>query len=346
MLRLGGKAGPEQYSPNELLDYAVAAEQAGFDIIDVSDHFHPWDDRGQAAFTWTWLGAAAVRTSRIALGTGLTCPILRYHPSVIAQAAATLAVMAPGRAYLSVGTGEALNEYAATGAWPGYRERQQRLEEAIDLIRRLWTGDEITYKGRYYQTRKARLYTRPEQPMPLYVSSLMPGSADFAGKFGDGLLTTGGQEPEHYQQLLAAFEQGARGAGKEPTTMPRLIELNAAYTSDEAGAVTAMLTYWAGTFVPALFDQNIYTPALSAQNGKAVGEDTVKKSMVISENPDDHVSFARRYIDLGFDTLFFHSAGPDQRRFIEQYGREVLPRLRETPAASGNGRSSVATRAG
>src|SRR5579871_4524153 len=197
MARFGWKAGPEQYPPQELLEYAVAAEEAGFESIDISDHFHPWSEEGQACFSWTWLGAAAVRTSRIRLGTGLTCPILRYHPSVIAQAAATLGVMAPGRAFLSVGTGEALNEYSATGFWPGYDVRRAQLAEAITLIRRLWTGEPVTFEGSYFQTKKAKLYTRPEEPVPLFVSSLVPESAAFAGEFGDGLMTTGGKEPQH-----------------------------------------------------------------------------------------------------------------------------------------------------
>jgi coenzyme F420-dependent glucose-6-phosphate dehydrogenase len=140
MLRLGWKAGPEQYPPDELLEYAVAAEAAGFEMLDASDHFHPWAEAGQASFVWTWLGAVAARTSRIVLGPGVTCPILRYHPAIIGQAAATLACLAPGRAYLGVGTGEALNEYAATGWWPTYDERQERLAEAIELMRALWTG--------------------------------------------------------------------------------------------------------------------------------------------------------------------------------------------------------------
>lgn len=338
-VQLGWKAGPEQYPPNELLEYAVAAEAAGFDTLDVSDHFHPWDEAGQACFTWTWLGAAAARTSRITLGTGVTCPILRYHPAVIAQATATLGAMAPDRAYLCVGTGEALNEYAATGVWPGYDEREERLAEAITLIRKLWTGAEVSFKGGYYETRKARLYTRPHQPIPLYVSSLEPGSADFAGQHGDGLITVGGQEPEHYRQLLARFEQGARAAGKDPSQMPRLIEVNVACTDDEQAAIEPMLKYWAGTFVPALFDQKIYTPAMSARNGKVVGHDTVKSSMVISTKPDDHLRFAQQYIDLGFNTLFFHCAGPDQKAFLDLYGREVLPRLRQQTAARGNGRT-------
>ncbi len=336
-IQLGWKAGPEQYPPGELLDYAVAAEQAGFDSIDVSDHFHPWSEAGQACFTWTWLGAAAVRTSRIHLGTGVTCPILRYDPAVVAQMAATLGVMAPDRAFLCVGTGEALNEYAATGVWPGYEERQERLIEAIDLIRRLWSGDEVTHEGIYYETRKARLYTRPERPIPLYVSTLAPESAIFAGHCGDGMITVGGEPPEHYRKILESFERGAKAEGKNPAHMPKLIELGVAYTGDEQAAIATRQKYWAGTYIPALFDQKIYTPAMSAKNGKAVGADTIKQRSCISASPDDHVAYALGYLELGFTTLFFHSAGPDQRAFIEGYGRDVLPRIREEAQRQGLG---------
>ena len=160
MLKLGWKAGPEQYQPTELLDYVVAAENAGFESVDVSDHFHPWSEQGHACFTWTWLGAAAVKTKKIELGPGVTCPILRYHPSIIAQASATVDNFAPGRTYLAVGTGEALNEYASTATWPEYDERQAMMLEAIELIRALWTGDEITYDGVFYSTRKGQaIYT-------------------------------------------------------------------------------------------------------------------------------------------------------------------------------------------
>jgi alkanesulfonate monooxygenase SsuD/methylene tetrahydromethanopterin reductase-like flavin-dependent oxidoreductase (luciferase family) len=147
-LQIGWKAGPEQYPPQELLEYAVAAEVASFASIDASDHFHPWSEDGQASFIWAWLGAAAARTSKIELGTGLTCPILRYHPAVIAQAAATMGALAPGRFFLSVGAGEALNEYAATAQWPGFSERQERLGEAIGLIRALWKGEPVTWDGK------------------------------------------------------------------------------------------------------------------------------------------------------------------------------------------------------
>jgi coenzyme F420-dependent glucose-6-phosphate dehydrogenase len=332
VLQLGWKAGPEQYPPGELLDYAIAAEQAGFDALEVSDHFQPWSEAGQAAFAWTWLGAVAARTTRIRLGTGVTCPILRYDPAVVAQCSATLACMAPNRAYLCVGTGEALNDYAATGLWPSYDERQNRLAEAIDLIRTLWQGDEVSFDGFYYRTRKARLYTRPSSPIPLYVSSLVPGSAEFAGQYGDGVITVGGKSIDVYRQLLEKFEAGARQEGKDPTTMPRLIELNVAFTDDVSGAVDCFQKYWAGSFVPALYDQKIYTTKMSQENGSVVGTDVIKRSACISGNPDEHVRYAQQFIDAGFDNLIFHSAGPDQRMFIESYGRSILPRLRQRPA--------------
>jgi coenzyme F420-dependent glucose-6-phosphate dehydrogenase len=328
-MRLGWKAGPEQYPPNELLDYAVAAEEAGFDSIDVSDHFHPWSESGQACFTWTWLGAVAAKTSKIQLGTGLTCPILRYHPSIVAQAAATLSCLAPERVFLGVGTGEALNEYAAVGAWPSFRERQQRLAEAIALIRALFTGEQVTHEGQYYQTHKARLYTPPASSIPIYVSSLVPASAKFAGDYGDGLLTVGGKGPEIYRRMLELFDEGGGGMlGKKGATRPKMIELNVAYAADRAQAIAAQRQYWAGAFVPALYSEKIYTPKMSEQNGEVVGDDTIARLACISNDPDEQVAFAKKYIDLGFDHLVFHSAGPDQEAFIEGFGREVLPRIR------------------
>jgi coenzyme F420-dependent glucose-6-phosphate dehydrogenase len=333
MLRLGWKAGPEQYPPKELLDYAISADKAGFDLIDASDHFHPWSEAGQAVFIWTWFGAAAVQTQSIHIGPGLTCPILRYHPSVIAQAAATLSCLAPGRTYLAVGTGEALNEYAATGEWPGYEDRQAMLAEAIELIRALWSGQQVSYEGTYYRTRKAKLYTPPASPIPLYVSSLSPGSASFAGKYGDGLLTTGGKKPDIYREMLKNFEFGAREAGKEPSSMPRLIELNVAYTQETEKAIQEQLKYWAGTYIPALYDQKIYSPAKSQENGEIIGADTVMKTGCFSGNAADHIKFAQQYIDLGFDHLIFHAPGPDQRAFIEGYARDVLQPLRSQNAS-------------
>lgn len=330
MVQFGWKAGPEQFAPVELMEYAAAADQAGFDLLDVSDHFNPWSPAGQACFSWTWLGAVAVQTKRIALGTGVTCPTLRYHPSIIAQAAATVSHFAPRRTYLGVGTGEALNEYAATGKWPGYTERQARLAEAIDLIRSLWSGEEVTYQGQYYQTRKAKLFTPPASKIPIYVSSLVPESASFAAKYGDGLISVGGKQPDLYKQLLQNFDKAAREAGKDSSQMPKVIELTVEYTQDIESVLQDQQKYWAGAYVPALFDQKIYTPKMSQENGEVVGPDTLKKIACISSNAQDHVKFVQQYIDMGFNTIIFHSAASNQRAFIDDYARDVLPHLRET----------------
>lgn len=333
MTKFGWKAGSEQFAPTKLLTYAMEAEQAGFDLLAVSDHFQPWSEEGQAAFTWTWLGAAAVKTSRIGLGPGVTCPILRYHPAIIAQAAATVSQFAPDRTYLGLGTGKALNEYAAIGAWPEYEERKKRLCEAIELIRALWSGEDVTYEGQYYQTRKARLYTPPANAIPLYISALVPESARLAGEYGDGLFTVGGKKTELYQNMLQQFEQGARAAGKNPARMPRLIELSVEYEQDIDGAIQNHLKYWAGTHVPALFNRKIYTPKMSEENGKIVTPEAVKQSGCMSAFAEDHLKFARQYIDLGFTHLIFHSARQDQRAFIEAYSRDVIAQLRKPVSA-------------
>ncbi len=329
MLKLGWKAGTEQFSPDKLLDAAIAAEEAGFDSIDASDHFHPWAEGGQACFVWTWLGAVAARAKRITLGAGVTCPILRYHPAVVAQAAATVAALAPGRFFLGVGTGEALNEYSAIGQWPEYGIRRRRLGEAIELMRKLWSGEKITHKGEFYQTRQAKLYTLPGETIPIYVSTMVPASAGFAGEHGDGLFTAGGEEPETYEQIFDNFASGAKAAGREGKA-PRMVEIAVEFTDDAEQAIENRKKYWAGTFIPALFTEKIYTPEMSEKNGSVVGADVIKQSVCISSDPEEHVRLAQRSLDMGFDHLIFHAATDDQEAFLESYGRHVLPRLRES----------------
>jgi G6PDH family F420-dependent oxidoreductase len=240
-----------------------------------------------------------------------------------------------GACHLGLGTGEALNEYAVTGRWPGYVVHQARLAEATQLMRTLWTGEPVTHRGAYYTTCGAKLYTRPATPPPIYISSLVAESAAFAGRHGDGLITVGGEAPALYRDMLRRFEGSARQAGKDPARMPKMIELTVAYTSDRQRAIEAQRQYWAGALVPALYDQKIYTPAMSAKNGKVVGDDTIAQKVFISADPEAHANFAQPYLELGFDQLIFHSPGPDQRAFIQGYGRDVLPMLRQRSATGG-----------
>jgi len=328
-VQLGWKAGPEQYPPVELLKYAITAEIAGFDAIDVSDHFHPWSEQGQSSFTWSWLGAVAVKTERIILGTGLTCPFLRYHPAIIAQAAATITHFAQDRFYLGVGTGEALNEYSSTGCWPPYRTRKEMMIESIKLIRKLWSGEKVSFEGKYFQTRKAKLYTRPKNEIPIYISSLVPNSASTAGKYGDGLLTVGGDDLEKAKKILETFENFIHTEGKETGNIPKMIELGVAFTDNEEEVIKYRKRFWAGASIPAVYNQKIYTPEMTEKNGEVVGSEYLKKQMLISSDPEDHVEFALKYLDIGFTHLIFHYSGPDEEDFLKQYGREVLPLIRE-----------------
>lgn len=330
MLKLGYKIAPEQFPPSEMLQQAITAEKAGFESLDASDHFHPWSESGQACFIWSWLGAAAVSTQSIELGTGLTCPILRYNPAVIAQAAATVSSLAGGRTYLAVGTGEALNEYPVTLEWPEYEERQIRMVEAIGLIRELWTGQKVSFDGCYYQTKKAKLYTLPKNDIPIYISSLVPESAYIAGYYGDGLLTVGGEsDMQKYEQILSQFEKGAQDSGKSTENMPKAIELFVDYGVDPEVSIKSFMEFWAGALIPALFANKIYTPEMSAQNGKVVSPEAVRKHVCLSENPENHISFVKKYIDLGFTHIYFHSAAPDQIAFLKAYGKDILPALKE-----------------
>ena len=327
---LGWKAGPEQYEPRELLKHVVLAEQAGFDVIDVSDHFHPWSQEGQSCFTWTWLGAAAVKTERIVLGTGLTCPFLRYHPSIVAQAAATVTHFAPGRFYLGVGTGEALNEFSSVGKWPNYAKRREMMIEAIMLMRRLWDGEKVSFSGQYFETHKAKLYTPPKANIPIYVSSLVPESASTAGRYGDGLLTVGGGDPEKFRKIIEEFKRTMRKGGKEFDKAHKMVELGVAFTDDQEEIITHHKKFWAGAAVPAVYNQRIYSPEMIEKNGSVVGSEYLARNILISSDPEDHIEMVKNYLDLGFTDIIFHYTGPNQEKFLEDYGREVLPLIRET----------------
>ena len=327
MVTIGWQGGPEQFDPLELLNQAVAAEKAGFETILVDDHFNPWDPSGESCYTWSWLGAAAARLNGIEIGTGVTCPILRYNPVIVAQAAATIDRMNPGPFYLGVGTGEALNEYPTTGLWPDYDTRQDMMREAIELMRALWSGAEVTFHGDYFTAKKAKLYTPPRRNIPVYISSLVPDSAFFAGRYGDGLVTSG--SPDVVRQIAANFGKGATEMGKDPANMPKMVLFNVAYTDDVDAAVAIQRKYWASTILIAMYTQNIYTPQLSAMNGSVVGNDTIRNSMCISTDPSEHARFAQKYIDAGFNRLYIHSAGPDPYHFIDNYGQNVIPLIKK-----------------
>lgn len=329
MLRLGYKASAEQFGPRRLLDYAIEAEQAGFDSVFVSDHLQPWrHSDGHAPFAFAWLGATGERTSRVLLGTSVTTPTFRYHPAIVAQAFGTLGALHPGRFILGIGTGEHLNEGALGIPWPDNKERFARLREAVRLIRILWSEQSVNFEGEYYKTVNATIYDRPDQPVPIYVSAGGPQVAKYAGRAGDGLICTSGKGMELYRdQLLPAFEEGAVGAGRDPATLDKTIEVKVSYDTDRNRAMEDT-KIWAALALPAESKANVNDPREMERLARGV-EDVAHRRWLVSNDPDEHLEQLRPYLELGFRHLVFHHPGADQSRFLELYGKQILPRLRK-----------------
>lgn len=328
-LRLGYKASAEQFGPRELLDFAVAAEQNGFDSVFVSDHFQPWrHSDGHAPFAFAWLAAVGERTSRVALGTSVATPTFRYHPAIVAQAFGTLGVLNPGRMILGVGTGEHLNEGALGVEWPDNRERFARLREAVKLIRLLWTEQSVTFDGEHYVTRNATIYDRPEQAIPIYIGAGGPQVAKYAGRVGDGLICTSGKGMELYsEQLLPSFKDGATESGRNSDELDRMIEVKVSFDTDRDRAMEDT-KIWAALALPAESKAGVDDPREMERLAKGV-EDVAHRRWLVSSDPDEHLEQLRPYLELGFNHLVFHAPGDAQARFLELYGSRVLPRIRK-----------------
>lgn len=328
-LRLGYKASAEQFGPRELLDFAVAAEDNGFDSVFVSDHFQPWrHSDGHAPFAFSWLGAVGEKTKRVVLGTSVTTPTFRLHPAIVAQAFGTLGSLFPDRMILGVGTGEHLNEGALGIPWPDNRERFARLREATRLIRQLWTEQSVTFDGEYYHTKNATIYDRPDQPIPIYVGAGGPQVAKYAGRAGDGLICTSGKGMELYsEQLLPSFSDGAKESGRDAADLDKMIEVKVSYDPDRHRAVEDT-KIWSALALPAEVKAGIDDPREMERLATTV-EDVAYRRWLVADNPEEHIEQLRPYLDLGFTHLVFHAPGDDQARFLGLYGSQILPRVRE-----------------
>lgn len=328
-LRLGWKASAEQFAPRRLLDFAVEAERRGFDSVWVSDHYQPWRHTdGHAPFAMAWMAALGERTQRVQIGTSVLTPTFRYHPSVVAQAFATLGSLYPGRIVLGVGTGESMNEVPVIGIdWPDQRERFRRLSEAVKLIRKLWTEDFVEWDGEYYRTRGVTVYDRPEQPVPIYIAATGPAAAKLAGRYGDGFICTSGKGVELYRDtLLPAVREGAEAAGREQRAIEKTIEVKVSFDADRDRALRET-GIWAALALPAEDKVDVHNPREMEERAKKV--EHPEKRWLVSSDPEEHVEQIRPYIELGFTHLVFHSPTDDQARFLEVYAEQVLPRLRE-----------------
>jgi len=328
VLKLGYKASAEQFAPRELLDFSVEAERQGLEIIGVSDHFQPFRHTGgHGPAALPWLGALGERTERALLGTSVLTPTLRYHPSVIAHAFATLACLNPGRIFLGVGTGESMNETPATGAeWPGAKERRLRLAESIELMRRLWTEERVTFEGEYYRTIKATVYDRPDEPVPIFIAASGPLAAKLAGRAGEGFIVTSGKKPELYDELIAALEEGARDAGRDPAKIVRMIEVKVSYDHDLDYAREAC-SYWAPLALSPEQKRDVDDP-IEMERLADENVHLAPTRFIVSSDPEEVVERIGDYVALGFDHLVFHAPGEDQTRFLEQFATDVVPLLR------------------
>lgn len=330
-LRLGYKASAEQFGPNELADFAVLAEEVGFDSVFVSDHLQPWmHDGGHAPAAIPWMGAVGARTSRIVLGTSVLTPTFRYHPGVVAQAFATLGVMYPGRIILGVGTGEALNEVTLGLDWPDPPERFQRLKESIGLIEKLWAEERVTFDGTYYSTHDATIYDRPpaDQKVPIYIGASGPAATRLAGRIADGYITTSGKDPALYTEtLLPALAEGLQKAGREEGAVDTLIEVKVSLHPDPEVALEKT-RFWAPLALSPEEKRDLHDPIEMQRRAAELPIERAASRFIVSTDPEEHVERIAQYVDLGFRHLVFHDPGHDQEEFLRMYGTEVLPRLR------------------
>ena len=329
-LKLGYKASAEQFAPNELLDYALLAEKVGMDSVWISDHFQPWRHTGgHAPFSLAWLGALGARSSRVLIGTSVLAPTFRYHPSIVAHAFGTLGAMFPGRVALGMGTGESLNEVPSSGmVWPEQKERTARFKEAVELIRRLWTEERLSYHGAFYKTENATIYDRPEQPVPLYIAAAGPFMAKFAGEKGDGFICTSGKRWELYTEtLLPNLDAGLQKAGKAEHSFDRMIEIKLSFDTDAERALQDT-RFWGALALTPEEKLDVDDPLAMEKLADALPVERAASRFIVSSDPEDAVRRIGRYVELGFNHLVFHAPGPDQARFLKLFGEQLAPRLR------------------
>ena len=327
MTKIGYAAMLEQFHPTDLLEWCPQAEAAGFSAgFMVSEHFQPWTpQQGNAAFAWTFMGALGQRTT-LPIGLAVIAPGFRYHPAVIAHAAATMGAMYPGRFWLGLGAGEALNEHVIGARWPEIGVRSHMLFEAIEIIHKLFTGEVVRHSGEYFTLEIAKLYTRPDQPVPIYVATAGPINAKRTGRFADGMITVGAAD-EKIQMLWGKFAEGALQSGRDPHAMPKLLQIHVSWAETQAIAESNAMREWPNGGMP-FPKQDIRNPEDFENMAKLVGIEHFRDRMLISADLEEHAAALQKYVDMGFDGIYLHNVGRNQAAFIEAFGSTVIPQLR------------------
>jgi len=316
MTEFGYALSSEEHPPNDLVRDAQRAEAVGFGFAAISDHFHPWtDQQGQSPFVWSVLGAISHATTRLKLGTGVTCPTFRIHPAIIAQAAATVTAMMPGRFFLGVGSGENLNEHILGDHWPPAPVRQDMLAEAIAVIRQLWKGGDQSFDGAFYTVENARIYTLPEEPPPIILAAGGSAAATLAGRVADGLWAVA---PEG--ELVSAYRDGG-GSG------PRYGQVKVCWAADEDEAKKTAFEWWPNAGLGGELSQELPLPRHFEQASRLVTPEDLAEKLPLGPDPDRHAEAIKAYVDAGFDHVYIHQIGPDQDGFFDFFERELVPRL-------------------
>lgn len=320
MVRIGYHASHEQFAPSALLNYVQLAEAAGFQCAKSSDHFHPWSERqGQSGFAWSWLGAS-IQATRLPFGM-ISAPGYRYHPAVLAQAAATIGEMFPDRLWLALGSGEAINEAITGLPWPEKAERNLRLAECVKITRALFAGETVTHRGRVTVI-EAKLYSRPAKPVPIYGAAVSADTARWVGSWADGLLTTGGSNAKAVGKIVEAFREGG-GKGK-----PVILQAALCWASTDEEAIAQAMDQWRACAVGGEVNWDLRRPQDFDRIGDAVKAEQLTEFVPISSSPDRHVQWISELVALGVDEIHLHQVGRNQEQFIDTFGSRVLPQLR------------------
>lgn len=311
---IGYTLSSEEHGPSELVDYARRAERVGFDFVSASDHYHPWvSQQGEAPFVWDVLGGVAAATDDLDVAVGVTCPTIRIHPAILAQATATTAAMTSGRFYFGVGTGELLNEHVLGDQWPDHPVRLEMLDEAVEVIRKLWDGGQTSHHGEHYDVQNARLFTLPDDLPPICVSAYGERAAKGAAEFGDGFWAVGPQD-----SIDVWEENGGEG--------PRFCQFTGCVADSEDAAVETVYDHWPQTGLPGELSSHLPTPTHFEQAVQMVEPEDIRESSAITDqDPDAHIENIETAIDAGYDRVYFHQVGPDQEACFEFYESEVLP---------------------
>jgi G6PDH family F420-dependent oxidoreductase len=317
-------AAVEEYHPKELVSYSKRAESAGFDEIWISDHFHPWVHTGShSGNAWVILSEIAALTSRVSLGTCVTAPILRYNPAVVAQVFATLESLNTGRVFLGLGLGEAINEIPLGYEWPPFRERLKMLEEAVSVIRALWSKDYVTFKGKYFRLLKANIFDKPSRKIPIYVAAGGKKVAELAGRLADGLFTVPLHQEGDMKALISTFESGVKSSGRDPDDAQKAILIHVAFGEDMDQVIRAIAP-WRATLLPFLFDLPVYDPRYIERHGEFVGLEALRKGFLMATSAEEVIKRCEEYFRLGFTKIGFAPSGATMQ-FMDAFQEEINP---------------------